>query len=205
LIDFFRTIADKVHQYDLPLNYVGNLISTNFKYVTHNNSMQTLGAKNGYQHIWKEASAIVKKPLSQFTFLNNQTFYTISSYVKDSAQLFFTRTGANDPNFNLRRESSYITRTLAKNMLALNVVEMHGNFNATSEFTTNAYSSVSSVLPVIDTDEYSGAEVVIGGKHLIVLQSNKIFDNKKIHQLTINGQAFSWEGPFVVYLETKKL
>jgi hypothetical protein len=167
--------------------------------------MQTLGTKNGYQHIWKEASAIVKTPLSQFTFLNNQTFYTISSYVKDSAQLFLTRTGANDPNFNLRRESSYITRTLAKNMLALNVVETHGNFNATSEFTTNAYSSVSSVLPIIDTDEYCGAEVVIGGKHLIVLQSNKIFDSKKTHQLTINGQAFSWEGPFVVYVENKKL
>jgi hypothetical protein len=64
---------------------------------------------------------------------------------------------------------------------------------------------VSSVLPLIDTDEYSGAEVVIGGKHLVVLQSNTIFDNKKVHQLTINGQAFSWVGPFVVYLENKKL
>ena len=205
MVDFFRTISDKVHQYDLPFNYVGNLISTNFKYTTHGNSLQTLGLKNGYQHIWKEASANVKSPLTQFTFLNNQTFYTISGFVKDSAQMFFTRTGANDPNFNLRRESSYITRTRTKNMFALHVLEIHGNFNATSEFTTNAYARVSSVLPVVDTDDYSGAEVVIDGKHLMVLQSNKIFDNKKIHQLTINGKAYSWEGPFVVYLENKKL
>jgi uncharacterized protein YaiI (UPF0178 family) len=90
-------------------------------------------------------------------------------------------------------------------MLALNVLEIHGNFNATSEFTTNAYSRVSSVIPVVDTDDYSVAEIVIDGKHLMVLQSNKIFDHKKIHQLTINGKSYNWEGPFVVYLEDKKL
>jgi hypothetical protein len=205
MVDLFRTMASKEHQYDLPFNYIGNLISTNFKYATHGNSLQTLGLKNGYQHIWKEASANIKSPLTQFTFLNNQTFYTISGFVKDSAQLFFTRTGANDPNFNLRRESSYITRTRAKNMLALNVLEIHGNFNATSEFTTNAYSGVSSVLPVMDTDEYSAAEVVIDDKHLIVIQSNKIFDNTKTHQLAINGKTYNWAGPFVVYLDNKKL
>jgi hypothetical protein len=90
-------------------------------------------------------------------------------------------------------------------MLALHVVEIHGNFNGTSEFTTNAYSRVSSVLPVVDTDDYSAAEVVIDGKRLMVFQSNKIFDNKKTHQLTINGKAYNWEGPFVVFLENKKL
>jgi hypothetical protein len=74
LVDFFRTMADKVHQYDLPYNYIGSVISTNFKYTTHSNTMQTLGSKNGYQHIWKEASATVKSPLTQFTFLNNQSF-----------------------------------------------------------------------------------------------------------------------------------
>ena len=205
LVDFFRTMADKVHQYDLPYNYIGSVISTNFKYTTHGNMMQTLGTKNGYQHIWKEASATVKSPLTQFTFLNNQSFYTISGYVKDSAQVFFTRTGASDPNFNLRSEPSYIIRTKAANMLALHVVELHGNFNPISEITTNSYTTVTSVLPIVDTDDYSGAEIVIGGKHLIVFQSNKIFDAKKIHQLTIKGMSYSWEGPFAVYLDNKKL
>jgi hypothetical protein len=205
LVDFFRTMADKVHQYDLPYNYIGSVISTNFKYTTHSNTMQTLGSKNGYQHIWKEASATVKSPLTQFTFLNNQSFYTISGYVKDSAQVFFTRTGASDPNFNLRREPSFIIRTNAKNMFAIHVVEMHGNFSPISEITTGSYAAVSSVLPILDTDDYSGAEIVIGGKTLILLQCNKIFDNKKIHQLTIKGKSYNWEGPFVVYFDNKKL
>jgi hypothetical protein len=205
LVDFFRIMADRVHQYDLPYNYIGSVISTNFKYTTHSNMMQTLGSKNGYQHIWKEASATVKSPLTQFTFLNNQSFYTISGYVKDSAQVFFTRTGASDPNFNLRREPSYIIRTNAKNMLAIHVVEMHGNFNPISEITTGSYAAVSSVLPILDTDDYSGAEIVIGGKHLIVLQCNKMFDNKKTHQLTIKGNSYNWGGPFVVYFDNKKL
>ena len=205
LVDFFRTISNNTHQYDLPFNYIGNVISTNFKYTTHSNNLQTLGNKNGYQHIWKEASANVKMPLAQFTFLNNQTFYTISSYVKDSAQLFFTRTGANDPNFNLRREPSYITRTRAKNMFAINVLELHGNFNPISEITTNSYATVSSVLPIVDTEAYSGAQITIAGKQLLVFQSNKIFDSKTPHQLAVGGVTYSWVGPFAVYFDNKKL
>ena len=205
LVDFFRTISNNTHIYDLPFNYIGNVISTNFKYTTHSNNLQTLGNKNGYQHIWKEASANVKMPLAQFTFLNNQTFYTISSYVKDSAQLFFTRTGANDPNFNLRREPSYITRTRAKNMFAINVLELHGNFNPISEITTNSYTAVSSVQPVVDTEAYSGAQITIAGKQLLVFQSNKIFDSKTTHQLVVGGVAYSWVGPFAVYFDHKKL
>jgi hypothetical protein len=205
LVDFFRTISNNTHQYDLPFNYIGNVISTNFKYTTLSNNLQTLGNKNGYQHIWKEASANVKMPLAQFTFLNNQTFYTISSYVKDSAQLFFTRTGANDPNFNLRREPSYITRTRAKNMFAINVIELHGNFNPISEITTNSYATVTSVLPVIDTEAYSGAQITLAGKQLLVFQSNKIFDSKTTHQLVVGGVSYSWIGPFAVYFENKKL
>jgi hypothetical protein len=205
LVDFFRTISNNMHQYDLPYNYIGNVISTNFKYATHGNNLHTLGNKNGYQHIWKEASANVKMPLAQFTFLNNQTFYTISSYVKDSAQFFFTRTGASDPNFNLRREPSYIARTRAKNMFSINVLELHGNFNPISEITTNSYATVSSVLPVVDTEAYSGAEITIAGKQLLVFQSNKIFDSKTPHQLAIGGVTYSWVGPFAVYFDNKKL
>jgi hypothetical protein len=205
LVDFFRTISNNMHQYDLPYNYIGNVISTNFKYTTHGNNLHTLGNKNGYQHIWKEASANVKMPLAQFTFLNNQTFYTISSYVKDSAQFFFTRTGASDPNFNLRREPSYIARTRAKNMFSINVLELHGNFNPISEITTNSYATVSSVLPVVDTEAYSGAQITIAGKQLLVFQSNKIFDSKTPHQLAIGGVTYSWVGPFAVYFDNKKL
>ena len=85
------------------------------------------------------------------------------------------------------------------------LTQLNINFNPISEITTNSYTTVTSVLPVVDTDDYSGAEIVIGGKHLIVFQSNKIFDAKKIHQLTIKGMFYSWEGPFAVYLDNKKL
>ncbi len=205
VVDFFRALSKNEHQYDLPFNYMGSVISTNFKYTTHASAMQTLGSKNGYQHIWKEATAKVKAPFAQFTFLNNQSFYTISSHIQDSAQLFFTRTGANDPNFNLRREPSYITRTKAKNLFALNVVELHGNFNPISEITTSSYSKVSSIKPVMDSDSYAAAEIVVSGKSLLVIQSNKMFDPKASHKITINDIVYSWDGPFAVYFENKKL
>ena len=57
-------------------------------------TLETLGKKNGYQYLWKEAEASLKDTLAQFTFLNNRTFYTISTLVEDSASIFFTRIGA---------------------------------------------------------------------------------------------------------------
>jgi hypothetical protein len=85
------------------------------------------------------------------------------------------------------------------------VLELHGNFNPISEITTNSYATVSSVLPVVDTEAYSGAEITIAGKQLLVFQSNKIFDSKTPHQLAIGGVTYSWVGPFAVYFDNKKL
>ena len=106
LIDIFYATSDAVHQYDLPFQYNGQVISTSFPYQSYTSKQEVLGNKNGYQFLWKEAEATLSNTTGQFTFLNNNTYYTLSTLVADSMQVFFTRSGAGDPNFNLRREPS---------------------------------------------------------------------------------------------------
>ncbi|HEX2629887.1 MAG TPA: heparinase II/III family protein, partial [Chitinophagaceae bacterium] len=110
LADLFQAVAASEHQYDLPFQFNGQLINTSFKYKSYPDKQEALGKKNGYQFLWKEAEAAVKDTTVQFTFLNGRTYYSISSLVQGDATLFFTRTGANDPNFNLRREPAFIIR-----------------------------------------------------------------------------------------------
>ncbi|MGB3006681.1 MAG: alginate lyase family protein [Chitinophagaceae bacterium] len=205
IIDFFRALSPSVHQYDLPFNYSGSVISTNFKYTPFTSSLPTVGTKNGYQHIWKEAEATIHSPFSQFTFLNSKTFYSISSLINDSARIFFTRTGARDPNFNLRREPSYIIRTKGGNQLFVNVIEIHGSFSPMLEVSSNAYSGITKIEKLADDENYSAASITVKGKTLWLIQANKDFKTETKHGFQKGSIAYSWTGPYCVVYDGKQI
>ena len=203
IVDIFRNLSKSFHQYDLPFNYLGTVISTNFKYKSNNDNLQTLGSKNGYQHLWKIAEANVSGKFNQFTYLNQNTFYSISSSTDDSAKIYFTRIGANDPNFNLRNDPSYIIRTNGTRQTYINIIEPHGNFNAVSEIATNAYSSVTEISKIQDDENYTIASITLAEKKLIVIQSNNNFSTTQIHKIKIGKDEYEWTGPICVSYDNK--
>ncbi|RYY85293.1 MAG: heparinase [Chitinophagaceae bacterium] len=198
LVDLFAARSDSAHQYDLPYQYNGQLIQTSYKYKAPGNQLKPLGAKNGYQFYWKEAEAQLKDTLAQFTFLNNKTFYSVSTLVPDSATILLARSGASDPSFNLRREPAYIIRRKGSNETFLNVVEIHGQYDPVGEFSYNAYPSVKGLRLLLDDSEHSVAEVRAGNDVILVLQANKDFAKNAAHTVTIEGKTYRWTGPFAV-------
>lgn len=194
VIDLFNVQSAGKHQYDLPFQYSGQLISTSVKYKADISHQETLGKKNGYQYIWKEASGKAVDTIVQFTFLNKNTYYTISSLIQDSAQLFFTRTGANDPDFNLRHEPAFIIRKHGQDQSFVNVIEIHGNFDPVYEFSTNAYPAVKQIKSLQQDENYSVVEFTLDGNTLIIAQSNKVFDINKQHKVL----NLNWTGPYMV-------
>lgn len=205
LADLFHARSGEEHQYDLPFQYNGQLISTSFKYTPFTGKQETLGKKHGYQHLWKEAEAELKDTLAQLTFLNYRTYYTISSLVDGKADVFFTRSGANDPNFNLRHEPAMIIRRKARDQSFLSVVEIHGNFDPKAEFSSGSYSSVKEMKWLINTGEMAVAEIMINGKKLLIAQHNTNCQPGVAHQFNNNGVTISWTGPCTVLYDGKPL
>jgi hypothetical protein len=205
LLDIFNTTSPEEHQYDLPFQYSGQFINTSFKYSANTKRQESLGEKNGYQFVWKEAEASVTDTICQFTFLKEKTYYTISSLVQGTAQIFFTRSGASDPNFNLRREPSYILRKKGKNKSFINVIEIHGKYDAINEFSTNAYPSVQQIQLLQNDEEFTVAKITIAGKNLLIVQCNKDFEKTKKHFLTIENIKMDWVGPFSIIYNGKDL
>lgn len=199
--DIFNVNSDEQHQYDLPFHYNGHLINTSFKYDANTKEQKPLGKRNGYQFLWKEASARVADTVAQLTLLNDRTYYTISSMVNDSATLFLTRSGANDPNFNLRHEPSFIVRKNGKDQSFLNVIEIHGKFDPVREFSSHAYPQVSKMEMLRNDASYSIARITIGGKELILAQSNNDFSKQSVHE----AQGLQWQGPFLVQYDGRNL
>lgn len=200
LVDLFTTTTSGQHQYDLPFHYNGQLISTTFRYKPFTRQLETLGEKNGYQFLWKEAEAIVTDSIAQLTFLNSRTYYTITTLADGETQLFLARSGANDPNFNLRHEPSLIIRKKGVNRSFLNVVEIHGNYDPVVEFSTNAYPAVKG-LKWLQQDDYLVAEILVDGKKLIIAQSAVDIDKSKKH----TAQGMNWTGPYAVWYDGKTL
>ncbi len=201
LVDIFNTASKDEHQYDLPFHYNGHLISTSFKYNPYTTMQEPLGKKNGYQYLWKEAEASVTDTVVQLTFLNERTYYSISSLVKGTAQVFFTRSGANDPNFNLRHEPALIIRKKGIDQSFVSVTEIHGKFDPVIEFSTNSYSAVKNIELLQQDEQFSIVEILLNNKKLIVAQCNQDIDSKAVH--TVAG--YSWMGPFAIYYDGKKM
>ena len=205
LVDIFNVASPDNHQYDLPFQYNGQFINTSFKYTTSIKNQETLGTKNGYQHIWKEATATIADTTVQFSFLNGNTFYTVSSLIEDTAQIFFTRTGANDPEFNLRREPAFIIRKQGKDQTFFNVLEIHGNYDPINEFSTNSYSSVQKMQLLKNDMAFTVAEMKVAGKKLLIAQCNNDFEKTHQHTLKLANIILEWSGPYLVLYDGNKL
>ena len=204
VIDIFKAASPDEHQYDLPFQYKGQLISTSFKYTANTKKQETLGNKNGYQFLWKEAEVKVQDTMAQFTFLNKNSFYTISTLIDGKAEIFLTSTGANDPNFNVRKEPSYIIRKKASNHTFLNVFEIHGEYDPVYELSSNAYSTVQQMKLLQSDDDFTVAEITIANKKLQLIQCNKNVDKNTNHSLRIGDRNIEWKGPFTIIFDGNK-
>lgn len=205
VIDIFHAVSKNDHQYDLPFHYNGQLISTSVKYDAHTSKMETLGLKNGYQFFWKEATGKVTDSIAQFTFLNNNTYYSVSSLVEGNADIFFTRTGANDPNFNIRREPAFVIRKKGRKESFASVIEIHGRFDPIGEFSSGSYSSLKKILFLVNDENYTVAEIVVDGKKIIIAQSNNDVNNNSTHTAGKDDSVFKWKGPYTVIVDGKEI
>ena len=198
LIDLFRINSDASHQYDYSLQYQGQIIRTNVDVKQHS-TLNTLGSDFGYQHLWNEAQGPAAADTSLVTWLQGESFYTWLSASSADETLFFTRTGANDPDFNLRSETSFVLRRGAKDSLFASVVETHGIFDESTELCNHATGQFHTVNVVGFSDDAAVIEVIGDEVALTVMVSNKA-DVSEQTETTVEfgGQTYSWTGYFSV-------
>jgi hypothetical protein len=167
--------------------------------------MTVLGKKNGYQYLWKEAEANVANTMVQFSFMNGKTFYSLSSLIQDSAKLFFARSGANDPDFNLRHDPVFVIRENASNQIFVNVLEIHGKYDPVMETSSGGNASVQQISLVQDNQEMTVASVMVNGQLLLICESRNDLNKNSQHQFEMGGQKIEWIGPYAIFFKGRKL
>ncbi|MCX2789303.1 MULTISPECIES: heparinase II/III domain-containing protein [Vibrio] len=198
LLDLYRIEGQGEHQYDYSHQYDGQIVRTNFDYQSFG-ELNTLGDDFGYQHLWKVASGKVQDT-ALVSWLQNNTYYTwlgTSSSAKqnDDNEVIFTRTGANDPSFNLRSEPAFILRSKGESTLFASVLETHGYFNEEFEQSVNARGQVKDIRVVGYNAVGSIVEITTEKSLVTVMISNVLgADDQTPHQVELNGKTYSWNG-----------
>lgn len=205
LVDLFKASSANQHQYDLPFHYLGQFLRANFSYQSNKTNMTTMGKKNGYQYLWKEAEASVANNTVQFSFMNGKTFYSLSSLIQDSAKLFFARSGANDPDFNLRHDPVFLIRKNAANQTFVNVIEIHGQYDPVMETSSGGNATVQKISLLADNQAVTIAQVLINGQALLICESRNDLNKNSQHQYEWGGQTLKWNGPYAIYFNGRIL
>lgn len=195
MVDLFDVRSPDEHQYDLPFHFNGQIIGTSFKYKAAANELKPLGKKNGYQFLWKEAEAGIKDTIAAVTFLNGKTYYTLSTIINDSGTVFFTRSGANDPNFNLRREPAFIVRKKAKSQLFVSLLEIHGSYDPVSEASVDSHAKMNEIRVKRHDENYTVVEIPYGRIKYVIAQCNNNFNANTKHTIEYGKNTLTWTGP----------
>ncbi|SFE00923.1 heparinase II/III domain-containing protein [Flavobacterium phragmitis] len=197
LLDIFQVKSKRPNQYDLPFYYLGQMMTENFKYETPK-SLEPLGKSFGYEHLWKEGFGKAGVENTKFSWLDNGSFYTLTSATEQGDELLLARLGANDPNFNLRRDAGLIIRKKNTDKATyINVIETHGSYSPVTEVAINASSSVTAVEKVYEDESYIGVSIKNknGSSFLFVLATANNSVSEK-HILEIKGTIYSWVGAY---------
>ncbi|MDT0595704.1 heparinase II/III domain-containing protein [Glaciecola petra] len=161
IVDVLDVNANGEHQLDLPVHFNGQFIDTSVDLAAQTTTQKALGDNNGYQHLWLQALGRVKNNLARVTWLQDSTFYSHSTSVTAEKQvehdLMMVRVGANDPNFNLIAKQALVNRVKASgNVQFLSVLEVHGEYNGSREYTLDSKSSLVS----LENTEVDSNEIV---------------------------------------------
>lgn len=197
LLDIIQLDSKTANQYDLPFYYFGQIMTANFAYETAK-TLEPFGKANGYQHLWKEASSVLKTDNAKISWMNDGSFYTLTAATQANDELYFVRTGANDPNFNLRRDPGIVLRRKnAQKTTYVSVLETHGSYSTVTESAKNATSNIESLKVVYEDSSYIAVEIKSksGVSSFFILSTKNNKESQK-HKLQINKKTYNWVGAY---------
>lgn len=198
VVDLYRLTASDEHTYDYPLHYQGQVITAGFEYQRALNTQQALGSDHGYEHLWGEAFGQTDNTV-RFTWLDGSRFYSMISAASTGMELIFARTGANDPQFNLRSEPMLIRRNKGKDFLFATVYEPHGYFNEAAEMSEEARPRITDVKIIGHNREASVVEIT-GKNNLswrVIVNNGAAAANEK-KMVKFENKTYSWQGNFLL-------
>ncbi|MBC6983423.1 heparinase II/III family protein [Caulobacter sp. 17J80-11] len=194
VVDLLKVHGPQPARYDLPLHYQGHIIEVGFPLQSKVAERPVLGTANGYQHLWVDALGAPSADDAQLTWMHENRFYTWRFLPQPGATAVLAESGANDPNFNLRREPVLIQRVDgAADATFVGVLEPHGLYDGAAETTVGSHSRIAKLERFASDD----ADVIVittrEGRRLALGVAQDAAPNAR-HTVKAGERSYSWTG-----------
>ena len=200
VIDLFNVKNTNTGQYDLPIYFNGQIINTNFDY-NRLNQYKVLGKDNGYQHLIVDAKAKDLPSTTSLTWMKGNGFYTASTLTDSNTEFFIIRLGANDPNYNLRKQMGMLFRfPKSNNKKLLTVYEMHGFYNSVTEAVSQSKGSVKTLKITEGNAEQVCIQITLKNNKTINLLYDLKFADSNHNEILVNGELLNWKGNYKLFI-----
>ena len=194
VLDLLQVSADKAARFDLPLHFNGHIVSTGFQAERFVDQRPVLGRENGYQHLWLDARSQAGSDPRTLAWLLDGRFYSYRFGSSAPSQALLVESGANDPEFNLRREPALVQRVDGQRAVSFfSVLEPHGEYNGTAEYVHGADSQIrdlkrarGSDAELVELTLASGARIALG------VADDSSADVE--HTVSVEGRSYRWRG-----------
>ncbi|PPU47110.1 alginate lyase [Xanthomonas arboricola] len=202
VVDLLRVNASAPARYDLPLHFNGQIMQVGFTAEHALTQRPVLGKANGYQHLWVDASSDASTDTRSLSWLLAGRFYSYRFGSSAPARALLVESGANDPNFNLRREPALIQRVDGQaDVSFFGVLEPHGEYNGTAEYVRGANSRIRAIERVRGDDAEVIVLTLVGGQRIALAVADDT-DAQRSHQVQAAGQRYSWRGGYARFDRT---
>lgn len=194
VFDLVTAESEGTHSYDLPLHYQGAVIELGFPVESHVAARPVLGDGHGYQHVWVDAEATPAAGDGALTWLLDGRFYTYRFATDGATRAVLGQVGANDPDFNLRREPLVLLRReSAGGTTFATLLESHGRYDGAAEQTVASRSRVAAMRH----ERQGGKDIVVltlkdGGQVALAVSHDP--DPGARHSATVDGREIAWSG-----------
>jgi len=121
----------------------------------------------------------------------------MNSAISKGDEGILTRIGANDPNYNLRRDPGLIHRRTAGNTLFASLYEIHGRYNYSDEIPINAFTSIADLEVLHESAEYVAIQFQLkSGETYQFVFSLKDDNESKNHSIDTSLGQLTWTGVY---------
>ncbi|MDX3933379.1 MAG: alginate lyase family protein [Stenotrophomonas sp.] len=194
VLDLLQVSADKAARFDLPLHFNGHIVSTGFQAERFVDQRPVLGRENGYQHLWLDARSQAGSDPRTLAWLLDGRFYSYRFGSSAPSQALLVESGANDPEFNLRREPALVQRVDGQRAVSFfSVLEPHGEYNGTAEYVHGADSQIRDLKRARGSDAELVEVTLASGARLALGVADDSSANVE-HTVSVEGRSYRWRG-----------
>ena len=194
VLDLLQVRSAQASRFDLPLHFNGHIVSTGFEAERFVEQRPVLGTDNGYQHLWLDARSPAATEQRTLAWLLDGRFYSYRFGSSAPSQALLVESGANDPEFNLRREPALVQRVEGQRTVSFfSVLEPHGEYNGTAEYVHGADSRIRALQRARGSDAEL-VELTLASGARIALGVADDTGAKGEHSVTVDGHTYRWRG-----------